>query len=58
MKADEDRKRAEQKIEVRGCSSLDQLNTLRKAEDQPVRGDEREVEKERKIERWHTFKTP
>jgi hypothetical protein len=60
MEADEDRKRAGQKIEVCGYSSLDQLNTLRKAEDKPVLGlgDEGEVEKERKSERWHTFKTP
>jgi hypothetical protein len=58
IKADENRKEAEQKSEVRSYSSFDQLNTLRKGEDKPVGGDEGEAEKERKIERWHTFKTP
>jgi hypothetical protein len=58
MKADENRRGAEKKAEAHGSSSFNRLNTQKKAVDKSVKENQREEERETKIERWHSFKTP
>jgi hypothetical protein len=58
MKAGENRRGAEKKVEDHGSSSFNRLNTQKKAEDKPAKEDQREEERETKIERWQSFKTP
>jgi hypothetical protein len=58
MKTDANRRGAEKKAEGHGYSSFNRFNTQKKAEDKPPKEDQREAERETKIERWHSFKTP
>jgi hypothetical protein len=58
MKADENRRGAEKKVDTHRLSPISRRSAEQEAKGQTAEQDEEEVERETKVERWHSFKTP